>query len=70
MFSKNRNKTPRSKKLPTLTKSDLGDLIPKRNGSIVPPISLWLMKAAGWKNVGEIPNIFINQPAPRKRCLS
>lgn len=57
MFSKNSNKTPRSKRLPTLTRSDLGNLVPKRNGSIVPPICLWLMKSAGWKNVGEIPNI-------------
>ena len=57
MFSKNRNKTPRSKRLPTLTKSDLGSLIPKRNGSIVPPLSSWLMKVAGWRTVGEIPNI-------------
>lgn len=57
MFSKNRNKTPRSKRLPILTRSDLGNLVPKRNGDIVAPLSLWLMKAAGWKNVGEIPNI-------------
>ena len=51
------SKTLRSKKLPKLSRKDLGDLIPKRNGSIVPPISSWLMKAAGWRTVGEIPNI-------------
>lgn len=57
MSSKNHDKSPRSKRLPTLTKRDLGNLIPKRNGSVVSPLSFWLMKAAGWKNVGEIPNI-------------
>lgn len=48
---------PRSKVLPKLTKKDLGNLVPKRHGSIVPPISSWLMKMAGWRTVGEIPNI-------------
>ncbi|MBU5617200.1 lysophospholipid acyltransferase family protein [Psychrobacter sp. TAE2020] len=51
------SKIGRSKKLPKLTRKDLGDLVPKRNGSIVPPISSWLMKVAGWRTVGEIPNI-------------
>lgn len=52
-----RNKMPRSKILPKLNKKDLGNLVPKRHGSIVPPISSWLMKAAGWRTVGKIPNI-------------
>ena len=47
----------RSKVLPKLRKKDLGSLIPKRNGSITPPIASLLMKAAGWRTVGEIPNI-------------
>lgn len=51
------SKIARSKKLPKLTRKDLGNLVPKRNGSIVPPISSWLMKVAGWRTVGEIPNI-------------
>ncbi len=51
------NKMPRSKILPKLTKKDLGNLVPKRHGSIVPPISSWLIKMAGWRTVGEIPNI-------------
>ena len=51
------NKMPRSKILPKLTKKDLGNLVPKRHGSIVPPLSSWLMKMVGWRTVGEIPNI-------------
>ena len=51
------SKMLRSKVLPKLTKKDLGNLVPKRHGSIVPPISSWLMKMAGWRTVGEIPNI-------------
>lgn len=59
MFSKSttHDKKPRSKILPRLKRDDLGDLVPKRNGSIVPPISSWLMKMAGWRTVGQIPNI-------------
>lgn len=48
---------PRSKILPKLHKNDLGHLVPKRHGSIVPPLSAWLMKRVGWHTVGEIPNI-------------
>ncbi len=47
----------RSKILPKLRRKDLGNLIPKRNGSITPPIASLLMKAAGWRTVGEVPNI-------------
>ncbi len=51
------HKMPRSKVLPRLHKKDLGNLVPKRHGSIVPPLSAWLMKRVGWRTVGEIPNI-------------
>ncbi len=47
----------RSKVLPSLHRKDLGDLIPKRGGKFAPTISSWLMKAAGWRTVGAIPNI-------------
>ncbi|WLP94473.1 lysophospholipid acyltransferase family protein [Psychrobacter sp. M13] len=59
MFSKPtaRSQATRSKILPKLRRKDLGNLVPKRNGTIVPPISSWLMKVAGWRTVGEIPNI-------------
>lgn len=52
-----RSQATRSKILPKLRRKDLGNLVPKRNGTIVPPISSWLMKVAGWRTVGEIPNI-------------
>lgn len=52
-----RSQETRSKILPKLRRKDLGNLVPKRNGVIVPPLSSWLMKAAGWRTVGEIPNI-------------
>lgn len=59
MFSKPtaRSQATRSKILPKLRRKDLGNLVPKRNGTIVPPLSSWLMKVAGWRTVGEIPNI-------------
>ncbi|WP_367105370.1 lysophospholipid acyltransferase family protein [uncultured Psychrobacter sp.] len=44
-------------KLPKLSRKDLGHLIPKRGGVVTPPIAAWLMKIAGWRTVGEIPNI-------------
>ena len=47
----------RSKVLPELNKKDLGDLIPKRGGKLTPKIGRMLMKSAGWKTVGSIPNI-------------
>ena len=52
-----RSQATRSKILPKLRRKDLGNLVPKRNGVIVPPLSSWLMKVAGWRTVGEIPNI-------------
>ncbi|MGM8872564.1 lysophospholipid acyltransferase family protein [Psychrobacter sp. 2Y5] len=47
----------RSKVLPDLNRKDLGDLIPKRGGKLAPTIGRLLMKSAGWKTVGTIPNI-------------
>lgn len=56
--SKSKNVTEaRAKVLPRLRRKDLGDLVPKRNGIVVPSLSLWLTKTAGWRTVGEIPNI-------------
>ena len=54
---KNNYKVERSKILPKLSKKDLGALIPKRGGRITPIVASWLLKKAGWKTVGEIPNI-------------
>ena len=58
----NRSKTVasqsvRSKILPKLRKKDLGDLIPKRGGTITPVIGARLLKVLGWRTVGDIPNI-------------
>ena len=47
----------RSKVLPELNKKDLGNLIPRRGGKLTPKIGRMLMKSAGWKTVGSIPNI-------------
>ena len=44
-------------KLPKLSRKDLGSLVPKRGGKITPIVASWLMKTAGWRTVGEIPNI-------------
>lgn len=51
------SKAPRSKVLPKLRRKDLGNLIPKRGGKVVPIIASWLLKAVGWRTVGEIPDI-------------
>lgn len=51
------SKAPRSKILPKLCRKDLGNLIPKRGGKVAPIIASWLLKTAGWRTVGEIPNI-------------
>jgi len=50
-------KAARSKILPTLSKDQLGELVPRRGSKIVPVIASALLKMAGWRNVGEIPNI-------------
>ncbi len=47
----------RSKVLPSLSKKQLGDLVPKRGNKFAPKIGSALSKAAGWRTVGEIPNI-------------
>ncbi|MGP5274033.1 lysophospholipid acyltransferase family protein [Psychrobacter faecalis] len=47
----------RSKVLPSLSKKQLGDLVPKRGNNFAPKIGSVLLKAAGWRTVGEIPNI-------------
>ncbi|WP_296244446.1 MULTISPECIES: lysophospholipid acyltransferase family protein [unclassified Psychrobacter] len=47
----------RSKVLPSLSKNQLGHLVPKRGNEFAPRIGAALLKAAGWRTVGEIPNI-------------
>ncbi|MGP5437767.1 lysophospholipid acyltransferase family protein [Psychrobacter alimentarius] len=47
----------RSKVLPKLSRAQLGDKIPKRGGKVTPVVASVLQKLAGWRNVGEIPNI-------------
>ena len=47
----------RSKVLPKFGKKDLGDLIPKRGGTITPVIGSRLLKLLGWRTVGDIPNV-------------
>ena len=47
----------RSKVLPKLGQKDLGDLIPKRGGTITPVIGSRLLKLLGWRTVGDIPNV-------------
>lgn len=44
-------------KLKQLTHKSLGDKVPRRGGSISPPIARRLFKLLGWKAVGEIPNV-------------
>lgn len=53
----NSAKPPRSKTLPSLNKKQLGNLVPRRGNKIAPVIASALLKAAGWRTVGEIPNI-------------
>ena len=47
----------RSKILPDLSKKQLGNLVPKRGNKFAPVIASAMLKAAGWRTVGEIPNI-------------
>ena len=44
-------------KLPRLTRKDLGRLVPRRGGKITPVIASYLLKIAGWRTVGHIPDI-------------
>ena len=48
---------PLLQKLPMLRKKDLGPLIPKRGNRFAPIVASALLKAAGWRTVGTIPNI-------------
>jgi len=50
-------KSIRSKVLPKLSKEQLGNLVPRRGNKAAPIIASALLKAAGWRTVGEIPNI-------------
>ncbi|MGP5134932.1 lysophospholipid acyltransferase family protein [Psychrobacter cibarius] len=43
--------------LPKLSKKQLGSLVPKRGNKIAPVIASAMLKAAGWRTVGEIPDI-------------
>ncbi|OLF36988.1 glycerol acyltransferase [Psychrobacter sp. C 20.9] len=47
----------RSKILPNLSREQVGDNVPRRGNKVSPVIGSWLMRAAGWRTVGEIPNI-------------
>ena len=49
--------TERSTILPKLSKKQLGDLVPRRGNKIAPVIASAMLKASGWRTVGEIPNI-------------
>lgn len=51
------SKPARSKVLPELSKKHLGDKVPKRGNKFAPVIASALLKASGWRTVGEIPNI-------------
>ncbi|MUG32757.1 MULTISPECIES: 1-acyl-sn-glycerol-3-phosphate acyltransferase [Psychrobacter] len=44
-------------KFKRLTHKDLGDKVPRRGGSVAPPIARALFKLMGWRAVGEIPNV-------------
>ena len=55
--SKAATQSTRSKILPRLSKKQLGNLVPKRGNKVAPVIAAALLKAAGWRTVGEIPNI-------------
>lgn len=50
-------KSVRAKVLPKLNKNQLGNLVPRRGNKTAPVIASALLKAAGWRIVGEIPNI-------------
>ena len=56
-FKANSSKPSRSKILPNLSKKQLGNLVPKRGNKIAPVIASAVLKATGWRTVGEIPNI-------------
>lgn len=43
--------------LPKLSRKDIGHLVPKRGNKVAPIIAATFLKLAGWRTVGEIPNI-------------
>lgn len=51
------SKLPNINKLPRLTRKDLGGFVPRRGGKITPIIAAYLLKIAGWRTVGHIPDI-------------
>ncbi|MBI0427102.1 lysophospholipid acyltransferase family protein [Psychrobacter sp. NG27] len=51
------SKAARSKVLPNLSRKQLGDNVPRRGNKFSPIIGSWILKTAGWRTVGEIPNI-------------
>ena len=57
MFKNDTSKSTPVAKLKRLTDKNLGDKVPRRGGSIAPPIARRLFKLMGWKAVGEIPNV-------------
>ena len=52
-----RSESARVKALPKLSKKHLGDLVPRRGSKFAPVLASALLKAAGWRTVGEVPNI-------------
>ena len=50
-------KVARSKVLPNLSRKQLGDNVPRRGNKVSPIIGSWILKTAGWRTVGEIPNV-------------
>ncbi|MEK6200540.1 MAG: lysophospholipid acyltransferase family protein, partial [Psychrobacter sp.] len=40
-----------------LSKKDLGNLVPRRGNKVAPVLASVLLKASGWRTVGEIPDI-------------
>ena len=57
MSNNDTSKNQPTAKLKPLTYKSLGDKVPRRGGSIAPPIARHLFKLLGWKAVGEIPNV-------------
>lgn len=57
MTSKTTRSVRASSQLPKLKKKDIGDLVPRRGSKLASKIASALLKASGWRTVGEIPNI-------------
>nr|WP_317200781.1 lysophospholipid acyltransferase family protein [uncultured Psychrobacter sp.] len=52
-----KSKPTKTSRLPKLSRKDLGAKIPKRGNKFTPTIASVMVKAMGWRSVGEIPNI-------------